>query len=753
MAERDRRLPADVTLPETQGSGPWHRAGVMRPWGIGGPLEAVLASLEDVVYSVDLATGRVLWISPSAREFFGRSPAEFLEDPGLFRRSVLPEDLEAFDAAASRLAGGETVDAEYRVTGSSGEQRSVRDRARPVFGPRGEMLRRDGILSDVTAVRRTEAALRRSEARYRALVEDQTDAISRFRPDGTITFVNAAFCRYFGEPASRILGRRFLEFVPDERAEESHGSRGRAEARGEFPVRETVLARPDGTREWREWRTVALRDVSGEVVELQSVGRDVTDRVRAEEALRRSEERFRHAALHDPLTGLPNRAYFRDQLRRSLERARRRKEASGPAVLYLDLDRFKHVNDGLGHPAGDGLLVGVARRLETSLRPGDTVARLGGDEFAILLEEVRHVSEALRVAERIHEELALPFNVDGHRLHVTASIGIALALDENATPDGLQRDADTALYRAKGRGRARSEIFDEEMHAASVLALELEEDLRRALSGDEFRLLFQPVVSASDGRLAGVEALLRWEHPRRGLLAPADFLPVAEESGLIVPIGRWVLAEALRTARGLVDAGIEGCPVAVNVSGRQLLDSGFGKGLDEALHQAGLPGGSLVLELAEGTAMRGDEPLDAALREAFRLGVPLAIDDFGAGFSWLARLRLLPFSVLKVDGSLVAGIGRDQDRGALVVAALQMARALGLTTTAEGVETETQVEFLRGAGCNRLQGFAVARPMPAADLAAFAAEAAFVADAGLAARALLEAGRAPAAFARGIASP
>jgi diguanylate cyclase (GGDEF)-like protein len=422
-----------------------------------------------------------------------------------------------------------------------------------------------------------------------------------------------------------------------------------------------------------------------------------------------------HRVLHDPLTDLPNRTLFLDRLALALARLRRN-EAS-IAVLFIDLDDFKMVNDSLGHGAGDRLLVELGERLRRAIRPSDTIARFGGDEFVVLCEDITDARGAVAVGERIVDAASVPFLLDGREMYVSASVGVALALDADATPETLLRDADAAMYRAKERGRGRVEVFDEALRVRIMERLDLENGLRRALQRDELRVYYQPEVSLSQDRMVAVEALVRWEHPERGLLEPADFIPLAEETGLIVDIGEWVLGQACRQVAAWRANGAD-IDVAVNMSARQLVQPDIVEVVRRALDESGLPPDALCLEITESAVMRDPEATLATLTLVKELGVKVALDDFGVGFSSLAQLKeMLPLHALKVDRSFISGLADDERNSAIVAAVVMMANTLGLTAIAEGVETEAQAQQARALGCDISQGYFFTAPEPAAAIA------------------------------------
>ena len=416
-------------------------------------------------------------------------------------------------------------------------------------------------------------------------------------------------------------------------------------------------------------------------------------------------------AFRDSLTSLPNRSLFMDRLAHALTRTERRGEQL--AILFLDLDRFKVVNDSLGHGVGDQLLIGVSQRLASCLRPEDTIARLGGDEFAILIEDVKDDKAPASVADRLTSELQQPFTVEGREVVITVSIGIAMSTAKRMTPEDILRDADLAMYHAKGKGKARYEIFDKSMNAPAQERMDLELDLRNAVARGEFILHYQPILELPTGRIVEMEALVRWKHPQRGLLFPGDFVGLSEETGLIVPLGRWVLHEACRQTRQwqLATPG-SNLAISVNLSARQLQQPGLVEEIAAILRETRLDPGALRLEITE-TVVMHDAPTTLAKLEALKaLGVQLAIDDFGTGYSSLGYLKRFPVDTLKIDRSFVKGIGQNVEDSAIVRAVITVAKSLGLSVTAEGIESADQLEQLRSLGCDHGQGYYFAKPMP-----------------------------------------
>jgi diguanylate cyclase (GGDEF)-like protein/PAS domain S-box-containing protein len=551
-------------------------------------------------------------------------------------------------------------------------------------------------------------ALRLSERRYRALFEQSRDALYITDSNGAIVEGNAALVELFGYGIEELYGREldFLFANPRDWDLVQSELQGRGYAR-EVEVR---LRRRDGVQLCCLLSAAKRLDDDVEVRGYQGIIHDITDRKQAE-------ERLRYNALHDPLTGLPNRALFIDRLATALARWRREPEQRC-AVLFMDLDRFKVVNDSLGHAVGDALLMRVAGALGSCVRAHETVARLGGDEFAILLE-VEHADDAVHAARRIQQRLANAFELQGQNMFTSASIGIALPEHTDQQPDDLLRNADIAMYRAKKTGPARVEVFAPSMHVSAINLLELETDLRTAVTRDELTLFYQPIVSLPDQAIIGLEALIRWRHPRRGLLLPHEFIPIAEETGMIVSIGWWVLREACRQGRALLESSPPGrCPyIAVNLSSRQIALPDLADEVLAILAESQLPGSLLSLEITESSLVQN---ADAAARTLSRLraaGIRICIDDFGTGYSSLAYLHSLPIDGLKIDRSFISLLGSNSDRSELVQTIITLAARLGISTVAEGVETAAQLHHLENLGPASGQGFLFSRPVESAAIA------------------------------------
>jgi diguanylate cyclase (GGDEF)-like protein len=489
--------------------------------------------------------------------------------------------------------------------------------------------------------------------------------------------------------------QKYLTEIRETSAQAEQAERERAEAE---------RARAEAERERAE-------QAERHVVELS---RHIAEQERISAQLQESKDHFRHAAFHDALTSLPNRALLAENLKFVIERAKQHEDYQF-AVLFLDLDRFKNVNDSLGHSIGDQLLIAMARRLESCIRDVDMVARLGGDEFAILLDGIPSQSEATNLAHRIQEKLQSPFNLSGHEVFTTTSIGIAVSSTGYDHPENMLRDADTAMYRAKAQGKACYEIFDKGMHTHAVYVLQMENDLRRAIEREELRVYYQPIVSLENGQLAGFEALIRWQHPERGFINPSDFIPLAEDTGLIVPLGLWILKRACQqlclwqwqspSNRSLF--------MSVNLSGKQVAQPSLVSDISEILAETHVEPRHLKLEITESAVMENAEMAAQLLKRLKAIGVQLSIDDFGTGYSSLSYLHRFPVNTLKIDRSFVGRIGEAAENIEIVRTVVSLAENMGMEVVAEGVETLSQLMQLRKLKCQYGQGYLFSRPIDA----------------------------------------
>jgi diguanylate cyclase (GGDEF)-like protein/PAS domain S-box-containing protein len=724
------------------------------PPGPPGPDTGLLQRVPAILYIADAGeSGPWHYVSPQIEVILGYSPEEWCSDPTLWRDRLHPDDRERVLTGEYGALDGSahTGSAEYRLRHRGGHVIWVHDDALLLVGEDG-VRRWHGVMSEITERKLAEAELERRAA--------QQSAVARLGEHALEGASTSDLMQEAVEAATTLLGVEIaavIELLPERGAFALRSARGLPKAATADTVPAglgsqagyTILTGApvvvsDVERERRFTRsptlaaagarsgltvTIAGRQAPFGVLGVHSTGlRDFqpgdVDFVQAlanvlGDAFERqlTEDDIRHRALHDPITGLPNRVLFMDRLEQAIARLRRRR---GPAaILVLDLDRFQLINDSLGHQVGDELLAAAAPRLRHAVRSSDTVARFGGDEFAILLEEIAGERDAIETAQRIAGMFTRPFVLDGSEHFVTASIGIALAEGGELAEDVI-RDADAAMYRAKERGRARYELFDEGMRGRAISRLRVENDLRRALERDELTLDYQPLVSCRDFSIVGVEALIRWEHPGRGRIPPGEFIPVAEENGLIEPIGCWVLENACRQAARWYRQRPDAAPIsmAVNLSAVQIANRALAETVAGVLRGSGLDAAFLTLEITESVMLADADGLTDALGALKTIGVKLVLDDFGTGYSSLAYLTRMPLDALKVDRSFIDGLGTEPRDTAITEAIVAMAHALSLDVVGEGVETEQQLAELSRLGCDYAQGFHFARPIPAAAITA-----------------------------------
>ena len=549
-------------------------------------------------------------------------------------------------------------------------------------------------------------ALRESEEHFRNAFDHAAIGMALVSTDGRWLQVNESLCQIVGYSEEELLAMRFQSVThPDDLGHNLTEAYRLLEGRIVNSTMEKRYIHKKGHTVWVTLSASIVRTAQGAPLHFITQVQDITERKLAEEKLH-------HVAFHDALTGLPNRLLFTEHLQLAVERALKSEDQLF-AVLFLDVDRFKNINDSLGHTRGDELLINIARRLDTCVRPQDSVARFGGDEFAILLNDIKHTTEAIRVVERIQRELMLPLRLGGHEVFTSASIGIALSAMSYSKAEDILRDADTAMYRAKSEGKGRYEVFDKVMHARAMSLLQLENDLRRAIERKEFVVHYQPIINLENDTLSGFEALVRWQHPERGMVSPAEFIPLAEETDLIVPLGQWVLRESCRQVVEWQKKSPEAAAlsISVNLSGKQMRQPDLVDQVQQVLNETGLDPRRLRLEITESVVMENAEMATSMLRQLRSLDVNLSIDDFGTGYSSLSYLHRFPVNVLKIDRSFVGGMDDSTENGEIVRTILTLAHNLGMQVVAEGVETEEQLTKLKSLQCEYGQGYLFAKPL------------------------------------------
>ncbi|WP_096701589.1 EAL domain-containing protein [Magnetospirillum sp. 15-1] len=662
-------------------------------------IRAMLDSSTDGIVLLN-ATGTILALNAAASAIFEKNGEDL---PGQAVWDHLPESVAApmRRGIEGVLAGGQTVESHHAIGA-----RLFDVHMHPVVDAAGRHDRVAVFSRDVTQVHQRRQQLRKLET----ALEQAPVSVMITDSHGAIEYVNRAFVLVSGYSEDEVLGRNPRLLKSGETVASAYRDMWHCLSSGATWQGELCNRAKDGSLFW-EYATISpIRDDDGTVTHFMAVKENITQR-------KETELQLVHQATHDTLTGLPNRVLLEDRVYHAIEVAKR--EGGRIGLMFLDLDRFKIVNDSLGHVAGDQLLKVVADRLRHTLRRSDTVARLGGDEFVVVLTHFQSSSELAEVAEKIAAALDEPVELSGHKVHVGASIGIALYPDDGDNFNALMKDADTAMYRAKQKGRNTFCFYDSHMNDEALDRLKLEEALRRALVRGEFQLFYQPQVDLQTGLTSGVEALIRWNSPERGQVSPGLFIPVAEESNLISMIGWWVLEESCRQLAAWREDGLTGLKVAVNVSGRQFLNHALVECISDLMAQYQILPNQLEIELTESTVMAEPDRAIEQLNRLREIGIQVSVDDFGTGYSSLSYLKRLPLSTIKVDRSFVHDVNNQSDNAAIVSAILGLADALDMSIVAEGVETEGEEQHLKDAGCIKVQGFRYAKPMPADQLAAW----------------------------------
>ncbi|HLF98087.1 MAG TPA: EAL domain-containing protein [Methylococcaceae bacterium] len=672
-------------------------------------LRQILDVSPAAVYSMPLPPGsapespnRQGFISESIGRLSGFSVQEWRADPALWRRRLHPDDRDRVCAGLPEVLEKGALTLEYRFLHRDGHYFWVRDSHVVVTGDNGEPAEVVGAWMDVTGDKQTEGQLRL----FAQVFEFSREAILITDADTRILSVNRSFTGITGYTPDEVLGGHPSMLSSGLQAAEFYRNMWRELVAAGHWQGEIWNRRKNGEY-YPEWLSISdVRDETGRITHYVGIFSDISE-------FKAAQDKIEYLARHDPLTHLPNRCLLDDRFAQAVARAVRAGGKLG--LLFLDLDRFKAINDSLGHEIGDRLLQGIAQRLLVCVRETDTVCRQGGDEFIIVLDEASGTDAVAGVANKILDALQRPFEIGSHSLVTSFSIGIAIYPDDGADIATLMKKADTAMYYAKESGRNTYRFHTEQMNFAASTRVKLESALRRALERGEFQLHYQPQIDLAGGRLVGAEALLRWKSPEMGWIPPGEFIPIAEDSGLIVPIGEWVLREACRQAVAWRAQGLSACSVAVNLSALQFKRGQVVEMVDAALRETGLEPACLELELTESLLLQDAAGVMESLRCLKGMGVKLSLDDFGTGYSSLSYLRRLEMDQLKIDQSFVRDLPHNAEGAALVRAIVQMAHALSLSTVAEGVETVEQLDYLRGEGCKAAQGFYLARPMPPAE--------------------------------------
>jgi diguanylate cyclase (GGDEF)-like protein/PAS domain S-box-containing protein len=646
---------------------------------------------------------RVFITSDGAKAIFGTSRSEL--DHKTVRSAIVPEFHQMLDDALEGLIGrNKTYDIEYRIaTLDKGERKWVRSVAS--FDAERNIV--FGVLQDITRAKEIQSILEASEERYRGLVECQSEYIIRFDLDGRYVFANRAFCEAAGRTQEQILGTRWGSMLhPDDAAMVRETVQKILRGPGARESMEFRVLFPAGER-WIAWEAAAILDPGGKVIELQAVGRDTTEQ-------RKSQEIIWHQANFDQLTGLPNRRLLRDRLEQQVRESRRSRWPL--ALMFIDLDRFKEVNDALGHEQGDLLLKEVARRLRGCVRETDTVARLGGDEFTVVLGRMKSTARVSVICAQILRKLEEPYQLGPHKAHIAASIGLTYYPDDASDVQGLLRNADQAMYEAKRLGGNRFHYFEPSLQEAALRRIQTANDLRDALAADQFEVHYQPIVELATGRITKAEALVRWKHPTRGMLGPAEFIPIAEETGLISGIGEWVFRQAAQQAAHWRASRVGTIQISVNKSPVQFRETlGRESEWSDYLGSLSLGSDAIVIEITEGLLLDSSGPIRSAVSKCRDYGFEISLDDFGTGYSSLSYLKSFNINYLKIDQAFVRGLGTDANDNALCEAIIVMAHKLGLKVIAEGVESSTQRDLLAAAGCDYAQGYFYSRPVAPAE--------------------------------------
>lgn len=608
----------------------------------------------------------------------------------------------------SCIRSGEVWRGEIRNRAKDGSFYWVDTTIVPFKNQQGEIYQYLSIRSDITARKQMEEELKRSEEKYRIIAENTSDIISIINLDGEFLYLSPSHIRLWEhEVPDHEIHNLFEWIVEEDRDIFAYAIQHAFSTRKEYMVECRINTQRQDVI-WTESKINPITDQEGNVTKLLLVTRDVTDR-------KRSEETIHHLAYHDALTDLPNRRMYVQQLSKEMMQAKRFQ--STLAVLFLDMDRFKDVNDSFGHDVGDLLLVEAAKRLQGCLKPGDVVARLGGDEFTVMQTQLQDRSEAAALAEQIMNQLQRPFELDGHVFNVSCSIGIALYPQDGDNPEDLLKRADTALYTVKSRGKNGYDFFDPTMEAKSLERILMENEMRKAIEQEQFQIYYQPKIDIATGGMTGMEALVRWVHPELGIIPPNRFIPIAEETGMILALGEWILKQACRQNKLWHDQGYT-LKVSVNLSARQIYQKDLVEMIKDILRETNLSPDWLELEITESIFVKMEEAT-AVLQQIRDIGIEISIDDFGTGYSSFSYIKSLPVDTIKIDASFIRDIHHNQESQAIVKAIVTIAQSLNMNVIAEGIELDDQVAALKENGCDHGQGYLFSKPLTTDDFDQF----------------------------------
>ena len=665
-------------------------------------LGAILDTIDNVVWSISAKNYETLYLNPAAEQVYGRPAIDFYDNPKLFHSIVHPDDRALLEGILPELIEKGSMTLQYRIVRPDGEIRWLDDTVAIARDSNGKLERFDGVATDIT-----ERVI--TQQRLSSILQSIDNVVwSICAKTYETLYLNPAAEQVYGRTASAFYNdpELFLNIVhPDDRSLLEEVLPELVE-KGAMTLQYRIV-RPDGDIRWLEDRVTVGGSSKLEPERFDGVATDITDR-------KQHESQLSYLANHDALTDLPNRNLLDDRILQAIAQAQRGGHKFG--LLLLDLDRFKNINDGYGHIFGDQLLLTVASQLNKSVRDSDTVARLGGDEFVILLSPLETHEEIYPVVRRLLNIFSLPFTIEGTDLYTTTSIGIAVFPEDGINTEDLLKNADIAMYRAKEMGRNGFQFFETDMSADATERLELENALRGAIEREEFVLYYQPQTEIKSNKVTSVEALIRWQHPTQGLLAPDKFLKIAEDTGLIIPIGAWVLKTACTQAKKWQDTGLSNHCISVNISAKQFWEGQLVKTVKRVLQETGISPENLELEITETVFLRDINETIRTIHELRDMGIIVSMDDFGTGYSSLTYLRLLPIEKLKIDGSFIQDMSKTGRSSILLTQIIQLAHAMNLEVVAEGVETEEEYDFLVANQCDVAQGFYLHKPISSQEL-------------------------------------